>query len=54
MPVGRDSTIRMVSNWQDPGFDGDFLPHSRTVDDAGFEAAWSIPQIARGFTQRIE
>ncbi|MGE0256563.1 MAG: cell envelope integrity protein CreD [Alphaproteobacteria bacterium] len=54
IPVGRDSMIHATSNWRDPGFDGDFLPNSRTVGDAGFEATWSVPQIARGFVQRIE
>ncbi len=40
VPVGRDTTVAMASNWQHPSFDGRMLPAERTVGDAGFDAAW--------------
>jgi inner membrane protein len=35
-------------DWPSPGFDGGFLPVSRTVNAQGFAAEWSVPFIARG------
>jgi inner membrane protein len=35
-------------DWPSPGFDGGFLPVSRTVNGQGFAAEWSVPFIARG------
>jgi inner membrane protein len=38
----------MQGDWPSPGFDGGFLPITRTVTDHGFSADWSVPFIARG------
>lgn len=35
-------------DWPNPGFDGGFLPVSRTVTAHGYSAEWSVPFIARG------
>src|SRR4029078_3281460 len=34
--------------WRSPGFDGGFLPVTRTLSPNGFTAEWSVPFIARG------
>ena len=50
-PVGRSSTVTMRGDWPDPSFTGAFLPDARTVTDAGFEASWTIPHLARPLPQ---
>ena len=50
-PVGRTSTVVLRGEWPDPSFTGAFLPDTRTVTDAGFEAAWTIPHLARPLPQ---
>ena len=48
VPAGQDTTIGAKGDWPHPGFQGTFLPASRTVSDGGFEASWSVPYLARG------
>ena len=50
-PVGRETRVTMQSDWPHPEFQGVFLPDSHTVDDAGFEAHWTIPHLARPLPQ---
>lgn len=40
--------VEEQGDWPNPGFDGGFLPVSRTVTPGGFTAEWSVPFIARG------
>ncbi|HET8808675.1 MAG TPA: cell envelope integrity protein CreD [Flavobacteriaceae bacterium] len=51
VPIGKNTTAKMSSNWHSPSFDGQFLPKSRKVSPEGFEAAWQIFQINRQFGQ---
>jgi inner membrane protein len=46
-PVGRQTSAGLASEWPHPSFSGAFLPASRSVSDEGFEAQWSVPQLAR-------
>lgn len=48
LPYGKTTTLRMTSDWPNPSFDGGFLPASRSIDEKGFRASWSVPFIARG------
>lgn len=50
-PVGRNSRIRMVSDWPHPSFTGAFLPTTREISDEGFTADWLIPHLARALPQ---
>lgn len=50
-PVGRNSSVRISSDWPHPSFDGAFLPDARVVTDSGFEAEWRIPHLARSLPQ---
>lgn len=45
---GKTTRVTEQGDWPSPGFDGGFLPVSRTVTKSGFTAAWSVPFIARG------
>ena len=46
-PVGDDTALSLKSNWPHPSFQGAFLPDSKTISAAGFEATWSVPYLRR-------
>lgn len=46
-PDGRDTEMRLTSDWPDPSFRAPYLPESRTVRDDGFEAQWTVPYLNR-------
>jgi len=48
LAYGKTTQLRVQGDWPSPGFDGGFLPVSRTVSRSGFTAEWSVPFIARG------
>ncbi|WP_458792361.1 cell envelope integrity protein CreD [Yoonia sp. MH D7] len=50
-PVGRTSNVTMQSDWPHPSFSGAYLPNEHEVTEAGFEATWSIPHLARNLPQ---
>ncbi|HEV2465296.1 MAG TPA: cell envelope integrity protein CreD [Acidobacteriaceae bacterium] len=45
---GKTTHVTAQGDWPSPGFDGGFLPVSRTVTQSGFTADWTVPFIARG------
>lgn len=45
---GKSTRLTEQGDWPNPGFDGGFLPVSRTGKANGFAADWSVPFIARG------
>ena len=53
IPIGKETTATMNSNWHSPSFDGNFLPEdgSREISENGFKASWKILQINREFQQ---
>jgi len=40
VPVGRESNVRLASDWPHPSFVGEFLPREREITGSGFTAAW--------------
>src|SRR6185369_2592065 len=48
-PTGEANRIALKSAWPHPNFGGRFLPTSRTVGEAGFEARWEVSHLARNF-----
>jgi len=52
-PAGQSTSVSLASNWPHPGFTGAFLPDSRTITRTGFDAAWSIPYLARGIPKTL-
>lgn len=50
VPSGKTTKITIDSNWPHPGFNGRFLPETRNVTDKGFNAEWTIPNLARGIS----
>jgi inner membrane protein len=48
LAYGKTTRLALQGDWPSPGFDGGFLPISRTISNNGFTAEWSVPFIARG------
>ena len=48
LAYGKSTRLAAKGGWPSPGFDGGFLPISRSVSGNGFTAEWSVPFIARG------
>jgi inner membrane protein len=48
LAYGKTTHLAVQGEWPSPGFDGGFLPTTRTVSGNGFTAEWSVPFIARG------
>jgi inner membrane protein len=48
LAYGKTTRVSVQGDWPNPGFDGGFLPVSRTVSEKGFTAEWDVPFIARG------
>lgn len=55
IPIGKETTARMDSNWNSPSFDGKYLPEdgSREITSEGFKASWKVLQINRQFEQKF-
>jgi len=61
IPVGKVTNVSLSSTWNNPSFNGEFLPESRQIDENGFKSQWRIlhfnrnfPQIWRGDQYKIE
>ncbi len=50
-PVGKTTEVSLQGPWASPSFDGDFLPASREITEAGFTADWKILHYNRPFSQ---
>jgi len=48
LAYGKTTHLTIEGDWPSPGFDGGFLPVSRSISGSGFTADWSVPFIARG------
>lgn len=50
-PLGEITEVTMQSEWNDPGFDGNFLPGEHDISTDGFTARWKILNFNRNFPQ---
>jgi inner membrane protein len=48
LAYGKTTHLSLQGDWPSPGFDGGFLPTSRSISNNGLKAEWSVPFIARG------
>ena len=55
VPLGKETTVSMDSNWHSPSFDGSPLPNEDTkhIDKNGFRANWQALQMNRQFQQQF-
>lgn len=52
LPLGKETTIAMSSNWSNPSFEGAFLPDERNISEQGFNAQWKILHLNRNYPQQ--
>ena len=52
LPFGQETNVSIKSAWKNPGFEGTFLPDTRTVDESGFTADWKVLQLNRNYPQQ--
>jgi inner membrane protein len=50
-PAGGVTEGRLRSDWPNPKFTGVFLPARQVAGEDGFEAEWSVPQLAHSLPQ---
>ncbi|NBP70347.1 MAG: cell envelope integrity protein CreD [Cytophagia bacterium] len=52
LPTGKTTLVSLNSNWTSPGFDGQFIPENRNIDEKGFTANWKVLNYNRAFAQQ--
>lgn len=53
IPIGKETTVAMKSNWHSPSFNGNYLPETegKKISSKGFEATWKVLETNRRFGQ---
>ncbi|CAL2101048.1 Cell envelope integrity protein CreD [Tenacibaculum sp. 190130A14a] len=53
IPIGKETTARITSNWKTANFMGEFLPYNPDkIQNDGFDAKWKVLDINRPFSQQ--
>ncbi len=52
LPFGKETNVKLTSTWDNPSFQGSFLPDNRSVNSKGFSADWKVLQLNRNFPQQ--
>lgn len=52
LPLGKETDVKISSTWQNPTFQGNFLPEERNISDEGFDAKWKILHFNRNYPQQ--
>jgi inner membrane protein len=52
VPLGKENTIRVKSDWPHPSFEGALLPTEKQISKDGFDASWSISSISSEARER--
>ena len=52
VPTGKTTHVKLSGNWNNPSFDGEFLPETREITDTTFNATWKILHYNRPFAQQ--
>ncbi len=50
-PLGEITEVELKSDWNDPGFVGNFLPEKKEINNNGFTANWKVLHFNRNFPQ---
>jgi len=50
-PLGEVTEVEIKSDWNDPGFVGNFLPEKKDINKTGFIANWKVLHFNRNFPQ---
>lgn len=52
VPTGKTTAVKLSGTWNNPSFDGEFLPESREITDSTFSATWKVLHYNRPFSQQ--
>lgn len=52
LPLGKETLVSLQSSWDNPKFEGAFLPDQREVAASGFSANWKVLQLNRNYPQQ--
>jgi inner membrane protein len=52
IPAGKTTSVKLTSSWNNPSFDGEFLPAKREISENGFTASWKVLHFNRPFSQQ--
>ncbi len=52
VPTGKTTDVKLTGTWNNPSFDGEFLPESREITDSTFAATWKVLHYNRPFSQQ--
>ncbi len=53
VPIGKETTMNIKSDWNDKSFIGNFLPYDKGETKTSFDAKWKVSQINRPFSQQF-
>ena len=51
IPLGKYTEVNISSTWNNPSFEGAFLPASREITEKGFKAKWNVNYFNRTYPQ---
>lgn len=55
IPIGKETTMHLTSNWKDANFMGEYLPYNPDkMTENGFDAHWKVLQMNRPFSQQFK
>ena len=52
VPSGKTTAVGLSGAWNNPSFDGEFLPESREISETDFSAKWKVLHYNRPFSQQ--
>ncbi len=52
VPTGKTTMVSLSGAWNNPSFDGEFLPEARKITEGGFTANWKVLHYNRPFSQQ--
>ncbi len=52
LPLGKETSVKINSDWNNPSFTGAFLPSTRQIGENGFDAEWNVLHLNRNYPQQ--
>lgn len=52
IPIGKETNVAINSTWNNPSFEGSFLPYNRDINKNGFVANWKVLHLNRSYPQQ--
>ncbi len=52
VPLGKETDVTITSPWNNPSFNGAFLPDERNIVPEGFDAKWHVLHLNRNYPQQ--